>query len=488
MAAQAFADQLKQRRETARLSITELASLAHVTEAYLRQLESGKRTKPSAYLVCKLAEVLHLSCEQRTSFYQAAEVEQQIEQIELKSEELATKRLDLAKIYWSMPAESRTIPNFLQELKTRHDMVLDHQVVKRMLEMCERLGYVQHHVWAGADDLPSRDASREQKLLRKFRLKHAIVARCPEVIWSKNYRDEYAKTDMQTDNQVHRWLGKMAAPLLLAILRKGDRVAVGSGRGPYECVCAAENRVHRSFADLDEIMSLTGSMGVQPWDATLGDPCLDADGIAQKLAGFLYSPELTTSLVKAGLFDRETSGVPKHLTNWTSGKMPNVAVVGIGALAGGHRLCSDDIRHQQKRQVVAELDGLIQIAKKIDGLFTSSGDEYHCVADLANYLVTVPAPFPEMVPSDDWNELKARVERVNRYVIAPKPGELAEVAKNGVVIAVAGGTFKRHAIRHILLQEVRVSHLVCDDRTADWLLQCKSTSSSPVGAWDAAGV
>jgi hypothetical protein len=209
---------------------------------------------------------------------------------------------------------------------------------------------------------------------------------------------------------------------------------------------------------------------------------LDADGIAQKLAGFLYSPGLTTSLVSAGLFDREKIGIPKHLKNWTPGNMPNVAVVGIGALAGGHRLCSRELRHQQASRVAVELDGLKQITEEIDALFASSGDEYHCVADLANYLVTVQAPSQEKVPRDLWAELEARVEKVNRHVIAPGPDELAKVAKHGVVIAVAGGTFKRHAIRHILLQKVGVSHLVCDDRTANWLLQSKSTLSSAARA------
>jgi transcriptional regulator with XRE-family HTH domain len=51
---------LRSQRETAELSIRELARLSGVPASYITEIEGGKKTKPSAEILQKLANILEI--------------------------------------------------------------------------------------------------------------------------------------------------------------------------------------------------------------------------------------------------------------------------------------------------------------------------------------------------------------------------------------------------------------------------------------------
>jgi DNA-binding transcriptional regulator LsrR (DeoR family)/DNA-binding Xre family transcriptional regulator len=495
-----FGSVLRRIRDKRRLTRQALAAAAGITANYIFMLEKGERERPSPAKLQQLCLALELSEGERAELYKAAGVSVSTKggEADLRgaivspgSSSLPDQSALISRIFWKeLGPHDRSPVKVAELLRQSYKISLPPKVIETKLQEWEAQGWVEHSTW-GEDDLPSRHAELEGKLLndRRYPLRHVIVAKLPKKPDGYQHR--------AWDNLIHRWLGRMASAVFLALLREGDRVAVGSGRGPYQCVTAAQpparpgevssspQRAWQAFPKLGAIASLTGEMGVQDWDPQWGAPRQDADDVATNLASFLRYGQLLQ--VKKPLLERPKR-LPPHLTwkvddddepdanNDSQEPAPDIALVGIGSLAQGHRLTSENVYDSLRKDTRSTLENLRRAAAAIDqhvqnALQEKPDYEYHCVADLCNWLFRVGPPEHVNVKDSQLQKLDDAIKAFNDEVLSPSAKQLAVVARRGAVIAVAGGRHKKYAIRHVLSQKKKpwISHLVTDHETADWL-------------------
>jgi transcriptional regulator with XRE-family HTH domain len=475
-----FGGLLRQFRKGRNLTQQALGVSVGISSNYVAQLEKGRRSRPSADLLARISNVLALSEQDRQSLYRAAgsapsagDAASDATTPSFPPQPIDRQAL-IARTYWSLAPGERSAPRAAEVLWREHQINIASRVVETNVVGWEQQGWVEHRVWESpADELPSRDVNLEQQLLRCYPIRYAQVARLPRP----------AGAGLEDDNRTHAWLGRMAAAVLLALVREGDRVAVGSGRSTYECANAVRDRDWGYFPQLDAIMSLTGRMAVGPWGASPRGPRQDADDVAASLLAVL--PWHRALLVQQPLGTVKGGKLPDHLQPWDTKEgrsyLPHIAIVGIGVLAGGHRLCSEDVYTDLASDIHEPLRRLRETAARVDALAENSTPRYHCVADVCNHLFPVEPPGPK--DEELWPELLKAIADFNKREVSARPEQLALVAKHGAVIAVAGGWYKARAIRQLLVETRQpiVTHLLTDEATARWLVQAAGAHASGRG-------
>jgi len=151
----------------------------------------------------------------------------------------------------------------------------------------------------------------------------------------------------------------------------------------------------------------------------------------------------------------------------------NVAIFGIGALGGGHRF-----KHFHNLEDVRSVHGLLHdinaLAEGIERKAAHQGDPfYHPVGDVCNYYFLVEGEDQTRF-GQDWAELEGKIKQLNKAFKSATPETLGRIAKEGMVMAVAGGPHKAFTIRHVLRrsrERTWITHLVTDQTTAQWILQ-----------------
>jgi DNA-binding transcriptional regulator LsrR (DeoR family) len=146
----------------------------------------------------------------------------------------------------------------------------------------------------------------------------------------------------------------------------------------------------------------------------------------------------------------------------------HVAVVGIGALAGGHRLVQE--------MTSAELQPVEADLKKLRGLVASEAIHEPLVGDVCNHLFLIENSASGRMAIKKRKEVESVIERLNQRFLSTKPGTLQSICRNGAVLATAGGRFKYAAIRYVIERgggrgmDPWISHLVTDKENAIRLL------------------
>jgi hypothetical protein len=256
-------------------------------------------------------------------------------------------------------------------------------------------------------------------------------------------------------------------------VRPKDVVGVGSGRGPYYTADACTIPPTSAFYP-EEVVALTGKMTAHYW----GKRVLRADKVRSLDADFV------ASLLVTGLgVNRPPRLVNRPITGGSAIDPDGVtiALIGIGALAGGHRLrqfgASDELK-----PVAGDLGRLKHFAEKADPHGGRSGQFPHWIGDVCNFLFVIDDPLgPDRLEVGLRNELTELVVSLNSRFVNTRPESLTEICRNGAVIAVAGGPHKVTAIAHVLRQKQPwITHLVTDDVTARHLLEADTLGRSDI--------
>ncbi|HLW66071.1 MAG TPA: helix-turn-helix domain-containing protein [Gemmataceae bacterium] len=459
---------LENLRKESGLSQKDLADAAGISRNYVNLIEKGEKRNIGDPILIRLGQALPMTRADAARFLKLAGAGNRVSAENLVVQETPISDALIAKAYWTLPPKIRCARQVADDLLTKYNVNLAPSRIEKVVARWEEKNWVEHRVW-GEDwtsETPRRCVDLEQRLLEKYRIRHVMVAEVPD-------KAQLAKdlSDLEYDNQIHRHLGRMASAVFLAVLRKGDRVAVGSGRGPHECVAAAKERLWENYQLLDCILSVTGRMDVREWGASRGSPPLDADDVAMNLAQFLRAKSCQT--VQRPIVMKEGQAKPDYL-EFPSKRYPtpNIALIGVGVLCGGHRLCANEVGADLE-EIQTKIDKLKEMVKGFDKHFRTVVPRYCCVADVCNLLEFVPAP--RELDSKE-KALRKQIDDfikndINPSLIAPTRMQLEAIAEDGAVIAVAGGGFKQRALQHILGErnKPRISMLVCDSLTASWL-------------------
>ncbi|HEX3151397.1 MAG TPA: hypothetical protein VHR66_25185 [Gemmataceae bacterium] len=195
-------------------------------------------------------------------------------------------------------------------------------------------------------------------------------------------------------------------------------------------------------------------------------PSLDADSIA--------------SLLKSAL---GTTAAPRYVNGPIT--QPNkrvnvsdvtVALIGIGALAGEHRLLRFE-GFSELDSVQKELFALRKLVTDTDPPAEGPGPFHHWVGDVCNSLFVVDRALDgsTLKPAIALR-LKGLVQKLNEKMVLTTPTKLAQICQKGVVLAIAGGRHKAAAVAHVLAQRPPwITHLVIDEHVGRHLLQSRAS-------------
>ena len=211
------------------------------------------------------------------------------------------------------------------------------------------------------------------------------------------------------------------------------------------------------------IVPLSGRMSTRGWDEKGDTSYLDADNVATALHG------------KLGTEGRVES---PNCSITAKGVLPStdqvvVAVIGVGALGGGHRL-KDFEQLEDVKTAVPEPREMNKMAELIEQRSASGKPPFfHPVGDVCNWYFVVDHPGDDAKSKEHQSLLKV-VKELNAKFMTATPKSLSRIAARGMVVAVAGGPHKAAAIRHVLSRKQEgpwITHLVTDDQVAGWVLE-----------------
>jgi len=327
-------------------------------------------------------------------------------------------------------------------------------------------GRVKHVIIKDDELYLPRDPDLENELRSKFNLRAALVVDIASIGTPEGHPSTHTDAWNVYDDKIHWQLGVWGGRLLSSVLRSGDTIATGGGRGPFSvsrnCFSTGMNR-HRG-----DVVALTGQMSAHAWKedgvGRFKEPiALDADFVASWLHSYLCTKG-KPRLLSCKITERRSPPVTKDV---------NVAVIGIGALGGGHRL-----KKYQNVEDVKEVEELLDLINTKAESFEKAIDSksppfYHPVGDVCNYCFVVE-PEPNHQRAKEWRELDRLVQQLNKKFLNTTPDALAEIAAQGIVLAVAGGPHKLTAIKHVLKRgsaKPWITHLVTDHLIARALLK-----------------
>jgi len=402
----------------------------------------------------------------------------------MKKIELDITAYQVAKEYWGLPPNERTFGRVCELLNIQSgdtsQKIRNQNYLSQLTRAHEIAGLVKHKVLParapGFADHATEYApllpELEDRLRRRFGLRDVIV------VDTSDFRPVHGDWLFKHDDLLHEHLGRWAGRILASTVRPDDVVATGGGRGPYYCAHFCAIPPHSTYPK--KVVSLTGSISAGMWrgasDITDDNATRDVD--ADRIASLLHSKlgtKQTPEYLNCTIVDGKEGSNAKH--DGPNSKDVNVAVVGIGALGGGHRLKQEDILDdlKQVKNLVKDLNREVTAVEKHFQDKDPKEPYFHCIGDVCNsYFVLEEvknAPDGEHI----YKRLTDRVAEINSHFVNTQPEELNRICRKGVVMAVAGGPHKTGAIAHVLRQNEKgspwITHLVTSDEVAKSILQ-----------------
>ncbi len=375
----------------------------------------------------------------------------------------AREKIDMVMKRFGPLRQGKRMPT-LQQLKSLYFPERDPSVISRAITSAFKEGLVAVvEVRQPSASLPVRKPLLEKALLKIYRDLHGAI-----VIDD----DDDSLGQREAGDRLHEKLGLAMAEALSSgsMFRDGDVIGLGSGRGVYYTVAALESltRVDKLRTQSLTLVSLTGDMHVRDHSKQLNFVMDANDHIS--ILGRCFGPPIGLHKVYSrGVFDPQGA---------FTGPVPDIALVGVGALVEGHRLFDfeptdrDDPLFDERR----DIQELVRLSSRLTELY---GGEYCPVGDISNYLFYVPPPrgrndVDEGIRDQLVSELKKYIKRLNKKLVTIQEDQLADV---NTIILVAGTAWKRQAIHSLLtggadgeMIRTRIRHLCTDRTTAEELI------------------
>lgn len=344
--------------------------------------------------------------------------------------------------------------------------------VSRLLKHANETGIVKHvvdvdRVYTNIE----RDDALERAVTTRYMLTKTMVVKTDSV---KGVAEE-------KDHRIHQLLGAAAAPYFKNLLKRNDHVGVSGGRGPY--FLSESLRLLRIRNDLRgvsqanvRITSLCGSSFDAMKQTTHQNIPLDADTVTLNMSrAFIFHCDpvpVAASLVnEPTVTKRILNSRAKNITtaHWQedAANHPSIALIGIGSFDFQYQTFSR-ANTRVVESIKPILDKLKGAGEKLRGVLG-----YFPIGDVCNRLFYMEPEQPGLL-NDEYRrlvtEVKQMIESLNERILTVEFDQLKNV---DLVVVIAGGNYKKHAIRHVLADpamEGIIDALITDDKTAEYLL------------------
>jgi DNA-binding transcriptional regulator LsrR (DeoR family) len=372
---------------------------------------------------------------------------------------------EVAEAYYGLPASTRDFKELAKSLfpdwqKPGFDMKFWQNRLSRMVRELERKGLIHHAVLRKDAEFLPRKPDLEDRLRRRFGLRQAVVVDIASLAYPARTPATHPEQWNRYDDEIHKRLGAWCGRLLASCLRPGDKIATGGGRGPHYTVDRCRVGVANRY--WGNIVPLTGRISTRGWDEKGDTSYLDADNVATTLHGKLGTQ---------GKVESPNCSITKKCVLPSTDEVA-VAVIGVGALGGGHRL-KDFEGLEDVKTVLPTLRETNKMAEAIEQSYVSKAPPfYHPVGDVCNWYFVVD-PAGDEGKGKERQSLEKAVKELNGKFMNATPKSLSRIAARGMVVAVAGGPHKAAAIRHVLRRRQEgpwITHLVTDHIAAGWIL------------------
>jgi len=377
-------------------------------------------------------------------------------------------KYEAARIYWEeLSWKDRSYHTVLERLQQHPDMAEKlrggnsqalQDKIGRMVRDWEAENKVSHSVLKSTEtsDYFPMAPELEDRIRDKFGLRDVIVVDTRSI--SLPQEPPQSEAWNTYDDKIHWCLGYWGGRALPTLLRNGDVVGCGGGRGPEHtvdrCILPQTSSCHVS-----RVVSLSGSMSTREWSIPGRAHDLDPDNIAMRLKPKINCLE-GAALVGCSI-------TAKHAAPHVSGI--TIVLTGIGALAGRHRFRNPSMELKPVESLLKELN------RRADQVDPAMGNSPFChwVGDVCNSLFLVDDDTVPGLRLDkaDRGKIQGLLNTLNGRLINIDPAKtLAAVCNRGAVLAVCGGPHKAAAIGHVLRRNPPwVSHLVTDYFVATYL-------------------
>ena len=383
--------------------------------------------------------------------------------------------VDVAIAYYGQPLRDRCFKKLTKQFGMPETDAAANRLARAVRDLEER-GCIRHEVLRELPEFLPRNPRLEDEMRYRFGLRQAVVVDICGLERPPSLPRQQPDLWARYDDEIHERLGAWGGRLITSCIRSGDTIATGGGRGPHFAVAQSHfSTVQRYSGD---ILPLTGQITARAWNHTpSGNHAqmhLDADHVASQLYSKLGTRGCL-GLLHCPITELRHTPRTEHV---------NVAIFGIGALGGGHRL-----KHCEKLEDVRSVQRLLheinELAEGIERKTLRQGVPfYHPVGDVCNYYFLVEGEDGQR-QGREWQELEGKIKQLNTVFKSATPEALGRIAREGMVLAVAGGPHKAYSIHHVLRNSRErswITHLVTDQVTAQWILQKEKEAGLGHGA------
>lgn len=342
----------------------------------------------------------------------------------------------------------------------------DETVISRIISSSLRSGLVEIRAAEEASIAALRREDIERELLKKYSsLISAVVVNTPAP------PDESVTSNamMQYSDYVHRILGMALAHEICrgTMIRDGDRVGIGPGRGVYETARWMQKQTPVRARHVT-LVSLSG-VGFLRHHAHNRNLLLDPDFIVAFM-GEAFEHPVTLDLVAAPLVcsPEKTLASTAWLRSPGRGRpLLDTAILGIGAFVPGNRFYEEAAATPPSQDSVY---GPIRPAlRSLRAACARAATDGHVpLADVGYHLFLVPSARGDQATSGVRNEMQRQIDAINATLLSAHRDDFQSMRS---AMLVAGTPAKARAIDHVLTSNfLRASHISTDKNAAEILL------------------
>jgi DNA-binding transcriptional regulator LsrR (DeoR family) len=342
-------------------------------------------------------------------------------------------------------------------------------VISRVVAAALRAGVVQFRVVHPENCPPRRCLDLQAELLRKY--PDLLSATVASVGPSPTVAPDH-EAALEYSDRVHRLLGLTLAIEIArgTLIKNGDQVGIGPGRGVYETIRALRHQGAVRAGGVT-LISLSG-VGYLRHYSKNRNPLLDPDFMVGSM-GEAFEKPVALDLVSAPLVIQPGEARAAPVRRWLGSDNRNrraidTAIMGVGALIPGNRFyaegsSSQAATHEPLYNSIREsLRSLLRLSESF------RTPDYTPVGDIGYHLFFVPPPLGAHVPEVSQAVINRQVDSVNASLLAAHADDLKAIRS---VVLVAGTTAKARALNHLITGRlVSVTHLCTDSLTAQLML------------------
>lgn len=344
--------------------------------------------------------------------------------------------------------------------------------VRRWLRFSQRIKVVKmkYEVVSETEEKPSLNHQLAGELMELYNLINCIV------VDNAGYSEPFQG---RKDDKLHRLLARALALVARSIIRSGDLFGVVGGRATNDFAMAlADPEMPLMNQNHVRIVSLGGNVNTMAAETKMP---IDADDVAYKLSRAFKDAEVKRLALPVAVpietkkaFVNNGQGQAISPDKWVEEEktkqreervlIPNILLLGIGALCENHRFLHLD--DYEMAPIKEPLTDLIVEMKKCEKKY-----KYCPVGDIGYRLFFIRPPDGSH-NNEFEKKIKQLVEKLNAHIMAICEDQIRMVDN---VIAVAGGPNKTNAIYEILKGGVDgrrlISMLCTDNMTAEALIK-----------------